>query len=189
MTSVFSHTLWLLTTGLLLGPGTLSINFRPNLPQDTTLLETVSLCELSQHWEKYDHKVVRIKAIYRVGNETSEVYDPDCPRSDHAAWVSLEPYGSPSPVPPELQRRLSELLTQNGRARIIVVGRFDGPKQVDIPPDTPPKVADLMRSVNSRYGHQNHWNFQFTFSKIEKIDAVPSSEPWPRWAAAAPATP
>lgn len=190
--SVSSHIVWLLTVALLLGPGTLSTNLRPNFPQDKMLsqqLETVSLCELTQHWEKYDHKVVRIEVIYRVGNETSEVYDPNCPTSDHTAWVYLRPYGSTSPDPPELQKRLGELLTKNGRARIAVVGRFDGPKRVDIPPDTSPKLADLMRSVNSRYGHQNHWKFQFTFSKIEKVEAVPSTEPWPRWAATAPATP
>jgi hypothetical protein len=184
MTSVFSDVLCLLTVPLLLGPGTLSVNFRPSLPQDTTLshqLETVSLCELTQHWEKYDHKVVRTNAIYRTENETSELFDPDCPTSDHTAWVHLRPYGSTSPDPPELQKQLGELLTQSGRARIAVVGRFDGPKHVDIPPDTSPELADLMRYVNSRYGHQNYWKFQFTFSKVEKVEAVPSTEPWPRW--------
>ena len=184
MMSVFSHIPWLLMIASLSGPGTLSINLRPNFPQDKTLgqhLDTVSLGELSRHWEQYDHKLVRIEAIYSVGPETSEVYDPDCPTSDHTAWVYLWPYGSTSPDPPELQQQLGGLLKQSGRARISVVGRFDGPKQVDIPPDTSPKLADLMRSVNPRCGHQNQWKFQFTFSKIERIEAVPSTEPWPRW--------
>jgi len=182
--SFFSHIFWLLTAGLLLGSGTLSVNLRPNFPQDKTLsqqFDTISLCELTRHWEKYEHKLVRIEAIYNVGPETSEVYDRDCPTSDHTAWVYLQPYGSTSPDPPELQKQLGELLTQSGRARIAVVGRFDGPKKVDIPPDTSPELADLMRFVNSRYGHQNYWKFQFTFSKVEKVEAVPPTEPWPRW--------
>lgn len=72
-------------------------------------LETVSLCRLTQHWEKYDHKIVRIEAVYHTGNEVSQVYHPGCATSDQTAWVKLLPYGSPSPVPAELKAKLSEL--------------------------------------------------------------------------------
>jgi len=33
---------------------------------------TVSLCQLTRDWEKYDHKIVRIGAIYHTGNEVSQ---------------------------------------------------------------------------------------------------------------------
>lgn len=145
-------------------------------------LEAVTLCQLTQEWTKYDHRTARIEVIYHASNETSEIYDPACPTSDHTAWVALIPYGSPSPIPPELKRRLNELLKQNGRARITVEGEFDGPKKVDVPPGLSPGAADALRATNSRYGHQNHWEFQFVFSKIEKVDPVPASDPWPRWA-------
>jgi hypothetical protein len=145
-------------------------------------LETVSLCQLTQEWTKYDHKTVRIEAIYHADNEASEVYDPACPTSDHTAWVALIPYGSPSPLPPELKERLNELLKHNSRARITVVGEFAGPKKVDVPPGLSPEAAEAQRSTNSRYGHRNQWEFQFVFSKIEKVDPVPASNPWPRWA-------
>lgn len=145
-------------------------------------LDAVSLCRLTQEWKKYDHRTVRLEAIYRTGNETSEVYDPACPTSDHTAWVALLSYGSPSPIPLALRGRLNELLKQSGRARVVVLGEFDGPKKVDVPPGLSPEAADTLRATNSRYGHQNHWNFQFVFSKIEKVEPVPASDPWPRWA-------
>jgi hypothetical protein len=145
-------------------------------------VETVSLCQLTKNWKEFDRRTVRIAAIYRVGNETSEVYDPDCPTSDHTAWVALVPYGSPSPTPPALNEKLNELLKQNGRARITVVGEFDGPKRVDIPEGLSPEAAAVFRTGGSRYGHQNHWEFQFIFSKIEMVQLVPVSDPWPRWA-------
>jgi hypothetical protein len=34
-------------------------------------LVTVSLCQLTRDWERYDHKIVRIEAIYHTGNEVS----------------------------------------------------------------------------------------------------------------------
>lgn len=153
----------------------------PQATRPNQLLETVSLCQLTQHWEQYDHKIVRIEANYRAGFEISEVYDPGCATSDHTAWVKLLPYGSPSPVPAELEAKLSELLKQKGRARITAVGEFDGPKKVDVPPGLSPEATDAMRETNSRYGHMNGWRFQFVFSRVEKVEPVPASDPWPTW--------
>ncbi|MGA7915197.1 MAG: hypothetical protein WCA00_08190 [Candidatus Acidiferrales bacterium] len=150
--------------------------------QVSTQIETVSLCQLTSDWRKYDHLTVRINAIYRTGNETSEVYDLGCATRDHTAWVALQPFGSPSPMTPELKEKLEELLKQNGRARISVVGEFDGPKSVDIPQGISPEGEAVFRKGGGRYGHQNLWKFQFIFSKIESVEAVPVSDPWPRWA-------
>jgi len=94
---------------------------------------TVSLCQLTRDWEKYDHKIVRIGAIYHTGNEVSQLYDPGCATSDQTAWVKLLPYGSTSPVPPGPKQKLNELLRRTGRAQITAIGEFDGPKKVNIP--------------------------------------------------------
>lgn len=142
-------------------------------------LEIVSLCQLTERWEPYDHKTVRIEAIYHTGPEISELYDPGCAKSDRTAWVKLLPSGSPSPVPGELKAKLGELLKQNGRARITVVGEFDGPQEVNVPSGASPQAAAAMRDTDSRYGHMNGWKFQFVFSKIEKVEAVRASERWP----------
>jgi hypothetical protein len=145
-------------------------------------VETVSLCQLTKDWKKYDHRTVRIEAIYATGAESYEVYDTGCLiRSDNTAWVEF-PAEVQKATPPEIMERMNGLLRLNGRARVVAVGEFDGPKKVNIPPNTPPGVAKLMRATNSRYGHMNHWRFQFVFEEIEKVEAVPLTDPWPHWA-------
>jgi len=141
--------------------------------------EVVSLCELTSDWKKYDDKVVRIKAIYRAGAETSEVYDIDCPDSDHVAWV---PPNLAKMAPSDMVGKMSQLLQSSGRAQIVAVGEFNGPKKVAIPAGTSPGLAATLQAADSRYGHQNGWDFQFVISKIEKVEPVPSSDPWPRQA-------
>lgn len=141
-------------------------------------VETVSLCQLTTNWRTYDHKLVRVKGIYVAESERSELYDPVCATSDHTAWVPPTPYGSLGPPPQELNARLNDLLEQDRRARVTVIGEFDGPPKVDIPPGLSPEAAEVLRAGN-RYGHLNHWDFQFVFSKLEKVEPSPASDPWP----------
>ena len=148
-------------------------------PTSKQTFETVSLCQLTKDWKKYDHSTVRIEAIYATGAESYTVYDPGCSGNDRTAWVEF-PADVERKTPQEVMAKLNRLLHSDSRARLVAVGEFAGPKKVDIPPNTPPKVADLMRSVNSRYGHQNHWDFQFVISKIEEVEPVPAIEPWPK---------
>lgn len=86
-------------------------------------IPTVSLCELTKSWKKYDHKIVRIEAIYATGAESSQVYDIGCLTSD-TAWVPTEPK---EVTPADLIGKLNELLRSAGRVRIVAVGEFDGP--------------------------------------------------------------
>jgi len=138
-------------------------------------LQTVSLCELTKNWRKYDHKMVRIEAIYAIGPETSEMYDTDC--RNETAWVPPVQYGSSGPPPPDLEAKLKHLLKQGGRARVTVVGEFDGPKKVEIPLGTSPALAATLQAADSHYGHQNAWDFQFVISRIEKVDPAPPDTP------------
>jgi hypothetical protein len=149
-----------------------------NIARQTS--QSVSLCELTSAWKNYNHSIVQIEAIYASGAESSEVYDVNCPSRSDAAWVEF-PDAIEKATPPEIMDKLNRLLRSDGRARLVVLGRFDGPRKVEIPPDTPPGVAEVMRAVNSRYGHQNRWNFQFVFSKIEKVERVPRTDAWPHW--------
>jgi hypothetical protein len=141
--------------------------------------EEVSLCYLTTNWKKYDHRMVRIDAIYRTGAETSEVYDLSCPDSDHVAWV---PPDLAKMAPPEMVDKLNRLLRSSGRAQIVATGEFDGPKKVDIPPGTSPGLAATLQAADSHYGHQNGWDFQFVISTIEKVEPARADAPWPHWA-------
>jgi hypothetical protein len=137
--------------------------------------ERVSLCELVKNWKKYDHKTVQVDAVYAVGAESSEIYDVAC-TTNEPAWVPPDFGKVASPI---ILDQLRHLLESDHRVRIVVVGEFDGPKKVDVPPNTSPGVADTLRRANSQYGHQNGWDFQFIFSRIEEIDRVEPNEPWP----------
>lgn len=147
-------------------------------PTTEQTFETVCLCQLTGDWKKYDHRTVRIEAIYATGAESYTIYDPGCMGRNQTAWVEF-PAGIQKKTPRVIMDKLNRLLRSDSRARLVAVGEFTGPKKVDIPPNTPPKVAETMRAVNSRYGHQNHWDFQFVFSKIEKVEPVSPSDPWP----------
>ena len=145
-------------------------------------VETVSLCQLTRHWDKYDHRTVRIEANFLAEYEVAEIYDPSCAtRGENTAWVE---YGSPDPVPTELSGKLNKLLKKYWRARITVVGEFDGPRKVETPPGISPEAADIMRKTNSRYGHLSGWQFQFIFSKVEKVEAARATDSWPTWPSA-----
>jgi hypothetical protein len=143
-------------------------------------VRTVSMCELAKNWKLYDHKIVRGEGIYTDRAETRELYDKACPNNETAAWVEPSDAIGKSEEP-HLIDELKQLIRTDGRARVVVVGEFAGPKTVDIPPNTPANIADAMTSIDSRYGHQNHWNFEFTFVKIERVDSVPKTDPWPHW--------
>jgi hypothetical protein len=149
----------------------------PRIKQE---IKTPSLCELTRDWKRYDHTTVRIAAIYRVGQELSDIYDASCPDSESTAWADL-PSETEKTTPRDVLDHLNQLIRSDGRARLVVRGEFDGPKKVNIPPNTPKGVAELMREVNSRYGHQNRWRFRFVISKIENVQPVALAEPWPRW--------
>jgi hypothetical protein len=142
-------------------------------------LETISLCELTTNWRKYDHKMVRVDGIYSTGAESSEIYDPGCSVRDHVAWV---PPDLAKMAPHEMIDKMSQLLESTGRAQIVAIGEFDGPKKVDIPPGTSPGLAATLQAADSHYGHQNGWDFQFVISTIEKVEPARADAPWPHWA-------
>jgi hypothetical protein len=153
--------------------------FRQQTLSSAPAIQKISLCQLTKEWKTYNHSTVRIDAIYRAELEASEVYDPACPASEHAAWVPSIPVGSSSPAPPGLAGELDKLLKKDRRARITVLGEFDGPPAIDVPAGLSPEAAAVFRNGGSRYGHQNRWDFQFVFSKIESVEPVPAHVSWP----------
>lgn len=64
-----------LLLSVMMGP---IINARQSSTASEPRIETVSLCELTKNWKKYDHKIVRIEAIYATGAESSQDYDIGC---------------------------------------------------------------------------------------------------------------
>jgi hypothetical protein len=138
----------------------------------------VSYCDLAREYAKYDHKIVRMTGIYRRGGEISSFYDPGCIDAD-SAWVDSLP-GLKHQSSPDLVSTMEALLDAHGRAMIDAEVEFDGPKPVTIPPGTSPRLAEIIRYTNSRYGHENLFRFRVVLLRLRSVEPVPSATPWPR---------
>ena len=139
----------------------------------------IPYCTVASHFARYEHKVFRIRGIYRSGGENTSFYDLSCPAANLSAWVDYSP---------EFQQRSSasvvstmdNLTSADGRAQIDVLVMFDGPKHVNVPAGTASEVADAMRGTNSRYGHANQFRFRVLFLKVLSAEPVAKTAPWPQ---------
>jgi len=136
--------------------------------------KVVAYCELASHQKVYDHGIVQTEGIFKRGQESWKFYSPLCLLAEQTSWVDYSDDLRHS-TSPELIDKMEKLLDSAGRVKLTVVLEFDGPKKVGVPADTPPKVADLMRSVNSRYGHLNQFSSRVLFLKILAVDPVPEN--------------
>ncbi|MDE3163780.1 MAG: hypothetical protein KGL64_11020 [Acidobacteriota bacterium] len=157
----------------------LTLGFAQQGSQEENNPKFVPYCEVVSHVEKYDHRVLETEAIYRRGGEIMSFYSPSCPTKSNASWVdySSEMRRKSSP---QLVHKMDELLDSHGRATVVALVEFDGPKPVEIPPGTAPALADIIRQMNSRYGHDNLFAYRVKILKITKVEPVSESAPWPQ---------
>lgn len=135
-------------------------------------------CSLVAQSAKYDHHVFETEGIYRRGGEIRGFYSLSCAERKDSAWVDYSE-DLREHTPPPLYKRMEKLLDADGRAGIVAVLRFDGPKKVKIAPGTPPALAAAMRDFDSRYGHMNQFKYRVVLLKIIRVDSVPPDAPWP----------
>ncbi len=136
-------------------------------------------CEVVQHSLANDHRILLVEGIYRRGGEIESFYGGSCPDGSLASWADSSKTLRDKTAPAVLNQ-LDTLLSKDGRARIVALLEFDGPKKVTIPAGTPPGIADLMRGTNSRYGHMNAFTYRVVLLRIHHVESVGSSIPWPR---------
>lgn len=136
-------------------------------------------CKVAVHPSKYDHRVLRVKGIYRSGGEIMAFYDPTCPQKSSTAWVDYAE-GLRQKSSPELIAAMEKLLSADGRAQVEVLAEFDGPKPVSIPSGTSPGLAAVMRGTNSRYGHANQFRYRLLFLQLLGVSPVVKTVPWPQ---------
>jgi hypothetical protein len=139
----------------------------------------ITYCEVANHFPRFEHRVFRIRGIYRSGGENMSFYDPSCPAAKLTAWVDYAPeFHQKSPA--ALISTMEKLLNEDGRAQMDVLVKFDGPKRVIVPAGTPSEVADAMRGTNSRFGHANQFRFRVLFLKALSVEPVTKTAPWPQ---------
>jgi hypothetical protein len=141
-------------------------------------IETVSFCDLINNAERYDKKVVRVRAIYAVGLETSRVYIPGC---DKATWAEVDSGVKKASDSKALKnfRRLTKGRTVRSkgvvtypmprRVEILAVGRFDGVK---------PTYHVGPMTLRPGFGHMDAFDYQFTILKLEEANPVGKGVPW-----------
>lgn len=125
---------------------------------------TVAFCDLVADPTHYDGKVVRTEAIVAVGFEIGIVYDPKCGEQQQRAWYDFDE-STYKPDEPGWKALRSLLFPEKrgaghyrGRAKAIMIGRFDASKQ-------------------NGYGHMNGYHFLFTIMRVERAQSVPSDVP------------
>lgn len=109
-------------------------------------ITTVSYCEIAKEPTKYVNQTVRIRVIYRVGFEWSEIYSLHCTDAP-STWLDFSPdFNRASQAPPPLA------MTTEGNfsitAGVVFVGRLTG--------------------AVGRYGHLNSYKLEFAADSVEE---------------------
>ena len=147
--------------------------------QTETIPTLVPYCEVVSQSVKYDHRVLQTDAIYRRGGENMSFYSPFCPSKSNSSWVDYSADMRRRSAP-ELIEKMDKILDSDGRARLVALVEFDGPRPVEIPSGTAPALADIIRQTNSRYGHDNLFAYRVKILKIIKVEVVSRTAPWPQ---------
>lgn len=118
---------------------------------------TVALCELLANPVAYDMKIVRVKAILVVNHGDRSLYDPSCIPREPIIGVEPDPflhYESRAGVPEQFYHLLRpENEIREGSARVIIVGRFEGPNF-------------------AKDGRKSRFQHRFVVMQVEKAESV-----------------
>jgi hypothetical protein len=146
--------------------------FGAALQASADLTEYVSFCELVQHPERYDQKNVLTSGIYQAGPEFSDFVDPDCPTTPERDVGTL-----PVPIRERVQdsrgwKRMRQVLEQNKRAFVVVRGVFDAYNRYEGPLPADPRLQEVLKKGNSRFGHLNFARFRLRIESVEFVAVV-----------------
>jgi hypothetical protein len=133
-------------------------------PPDLSKVETVSYCELIKNPTKYDHKIVRVRAIYFNEFERSYLYDETCeigktpiapekvPAETWAEWdKSFVSKGDSA------EAVLNRQLNGFGRKDVMIIGKFNSTNE------------QSEKDGPNLFGHLGSCRFQFQIMRLEKI--------------------
>jgi hypothetical protein len=132
----------------------------------------VSFCEIVQYPDRYDQKIVLTSGIYTAGPEFSDFVDVSCPTTPERDVGTL-----PVPIRERVQgtrewRRLREVLEKDKRAFIVVRGVFDAFNRYEGPLPDDPRLQEVLKKGNSRFGHLNFARFRLRIESVEFVAPV-----------------
>jgi len=131
----------------------------------------VSFCELTQHPNRYQHKVMRVQSTL-IGYHHQHFYDPACNSEGVGTWVDYDS----AQTTDKMMRAIAALKGEgmergNIWANVIVVGRFEE-RQVGDP-------VSSAEDPNFPQIHPVKDRFRFVITSVEQVQPVSSDVPWP----------
>jgi hypothetical protein len=142
----------------------------------------VAFCDLVKNPDRYHKALVRTQAILLEGPEHSMLYDPGCIDPKNLTWFEWDGYARAlKAASKNVQKRLNKYIKSDQRARVTVVGTFQGKPDVESPKNVSPEVAAVIKRNNEKagFGHLGCCPHQLVPAAIEKVDRVPKSVPLP----------
>ena len=136
-------------------------------PDASTKIETVGFCRLTDNPKEYDNKTVRVRVSYLFDTTMTDdpfyhFYDPTCASSERRAAPDFETMDD------QARARAFKLIETRAsrnsagtmaRVELVVVGRFSSSKK--------------------GYGHLGQHPFGFEVTRVERVNTIPESTPWP----------
>ena len=165
------------------GLQTLTYAQRLAIPNDKAL--EIRFCDLLANPERFDKKLVKVRAIYVSGFEASYFYDPPCekdPGNNHIFGLFPDSFENLATFAES--RKLKRILssksktgnqnlrysTYSRRAEITIVARFDGK-----PLGT--RITKRGTETQDGYGPLGYQT-QLVVKRFEKVREVGGAEPW-----------
>jgi hypothetical protein len=124
-------------------------NTNRNDSSDTEIIPSLSYCALLKSPSRYDGKLIRVKASWQFGFETTFLYDRLCPEQPKA-WLE---FVDDKDTCPETKKNRGAPGKNDKEADVTVTGRLYGP---------------------GRYGHLGSYEFKFVVVCMEEIKVTVS---------------
>ncbi len=140
-------------------------------PEATGRNEYVPFCEVVRNPERYDQRWITTAGIILAGPEASDFYDPSCDGPDLDVFTL--PVALSDPVTRTAEwKQLGKLLDKDRRAFVVVRGVFDAYRRYEGPLPADPKLQDILKRGNSRFGHQNVARFRLRIENVGFVGPV-----------------
>lgn len=134
-------------------PKVQELEWPPDFSTAISKAPTVAYCELIHNPSRFANQIIRTEAVFYKNLENEVFYDLACNGS--RVWVEFDPaYVYTNEALKKDFDKVACLRQQrcDGRARVTVVGRFEGPNE-------------------SGYGHLGCCPYRFSIMRLEKVES------------------
>lgn len=138
---------------------------------DDNYSSVLTLCDLVQNSDRYDRKMVSVRAYYLVGAEQAVLYDPQCRHGEFLTFVDF------AKLKGKFSEKLKQLEKTDKRALVVFQGTFFGPEPVEIDPKLPQYIKDKLAGTKRRYGHMDSLETMIEVTAIKDVQKAPTETP------------